>query len=141
MKDGQEQLVYKLAKALYGLRQAPCAWYTKLNSYLESLGFERCPYEHAIYTKREGNDNLMVAVYVDDLLITGYSNNMIRKFKAQMSEKFEMSDLGKLSYYLGIEVEQAEGYIELKQTSYAMKIIEKAGLAGCNPTKYPMDPK
>lgn len=58
-----------------------------------------------------------------------------------MSDMFEMSNLGKLTYYLGIEVEQGYGFIELKQTSYAKKILGKAGLAECNPTKYPMDPK
>lgn len=58
-----------------------------------------------------------------------------------MREKFEMTDLGKLSYYLGIKVEQGTNYIELKQSGYAKKILEKAGLSDCNPTKYPMDPK
>nr|XP_017228100.1 PREDICTED: uncharacterized mitochondrial protein AtMg00810-like [Daucus carota subsp. sativus] len=58
-----------------------------------------------------------------------------------MGHKFEMSDMGKLSYYLGIEVEQSKGSIKLKQTGYAKKIIEKAGMKDCNPTKYPMDPK
>lgn len=65
----------------------------------------------------------------------------IDEFKRQMNEKFEMTDLGKLSYYLGIEVEQRTCSIELKQTSYAKKIIEKAGMKDCNSTKYPMDPK
>lgn len=71
--NGNEQLVYKLVKALYGLRQAPRAWYAKLNQSLESLGFKRCPYENVVYTKGEGSDNLIIAVYVDDILITGGS--------------------------------------------------------------------
>ncbi|KAL8108339.1 hypothetical protein AgCh_024703 [Apium graveolens] len=58
-----------------------------------------------------------------------------------MEQHFEMSDLGLLSYYLGIQVTQGEGFVELKQSAYANKILEKAGMAGCNPTKYPMDPK
>lgn len=58
-----------------------------------------------------------------------------------MNNEFEMSDLGKLSYYLGIEVDQREGYIELKQTAYARNFLEKPGMEGCNPTKYPMEPK
>lgn len=82
-----------------------------------------------------------MAVYVDDLLITGTSSLMIEEFKKQMRSNFEMSDLGKLSYYLGIEVEQGDGYIKLIQARYARKILDKAGLAECNPTKYPKDPK
>ncbi|MDV3180562.1 MAG: reverse transcriptase domain-containing protein, partial [Candidatus Phytoplasma australasiaticum] len=86
-------------------------------------------------------EKLVVAVYVDDLLITSTSSDVIEVFKSQMKARFEMSDLGKLSYYLGIEVVQGEGFIELKQGGYARKILEKAGMADCNPTKYPMDPK
>ena len=127
-KKGEEHKVYRLLKALYGLRQAPRAWYTRLRKCLESLGFEKCPYEHAVYMKREGNEFLIVGVYVDDLLVTGTSVENIVKFKKQMCCEFEMSDLGKLSYYLGIEVEQGHDYIELKQTAYAKKILEKAGV-------------
>ena len=140
-KEGKKNLVYKLLKALYGLRQAPRAWYAKLNSCLESLGFKRCPSEHAVYTRKEGENNLIVAVYVDDLLVTGNNVSDIDRFKEQMSQRFDMTDMGMLNYYLGIEVEQSKGCIKLKQSGYARKIIEKAGLKGCNPTKYPMDPK
>lgn len=140
-KLGQEHMVYRLVKALYGLRQAPRAWYAKLNSCLENLGFTKCPHEHAVYTRKEGGESLIIAVYVDDLLVTGSNNVLIERFKQQMNSNFEMSNLGKLSYYLGIEVKQAEGFIELRQTGYARKILDKAGMGGCNPTKYPMDPK
>lgn len=63
--------MYKLLKALYGLRQAPRAWYSKLNRCLEGLGFIRCAYEQAVYTRHVGNEVLVVGVYVDDLLVTG----------------------------------------------------------------------
>lgn len=59
----------------------------------------------------------------------------------KMSQTFEMSNLGKLAYYLGIEVYQGEDYTELRQSGYARKLIERAGMSGCNPTKYPMDPR
>lgn len=132
-KSGQEHLVYKLLKALHGLRQAPRAWYDKLNSCLKNLGFVRCPFEHAVYARKEGDESLIIAVYVDDLLVTGSSNDMIEEFKKQMNTHFEMSDMGKLSYYLGIEVEQWKVYIELKQAGYAHKILDKAGMLDCNP--------
>lgn len=65
----------------------------------------------------------------------------LNHLKKQMSYEFEMNDLGRLSYYLGIEVHQGQGYVELKQSGYAKKILEKEGRGECNPTKYPMDPK
>lgn len=140
-KKGKENMVYKLLKALYVLRQAPRAWYAKLNFCLDSLGFKRCSSEHGVYTRMNGDGKLIIAVYVDDLLVIGNNFEAIESFKQQMSQNFEMTDLGKLNYYLGIEVEQGEGCIKLRQTGYAKKIIEKAGMKGCNPTKYPMDPK
>uniref|UniRef100_A0A8R7UZY5 Reverse transcriptase Ty1/copia-type domain-containing protein n=1 Tax=Triticum urartu TaxID=4572 RepID=A0A8R7UZY5_TRIUA len=68
---GEENKVYKLHKALYGLHQAPRAWNAKLDATLQALGFEKCPTEHAVYKKSEGNLGLLVGVYVDDLIITG----------------------------------------------------------------------
>ena len=81
----------------------------------------------------------MVAVYVDDLLITWSSLNMIVDFKRDMAAKFDMTDLGMLSYYLGIEVIQRKGSIVLSQEKYAKKILEEAGMKGCNSTHIPMD--
>lgn len=141
VKENKEHLVYQLVKALYGLCQEPRAWYAKLSKCLEKLGFTKCPYEHAVYTRREGDEVLIICVYVDDLLVTGTNITNILKFKEQMAAEFEMSDLGKLTHYLEIEVVQKDGYTELKQTTYARKLLGKAGLEYCNPAKYPMDPK
>lgn len=99
VKENKEHMVYKLIKALYGLRQAPRAWYTRLSKYLEKLGFTKCPYEHAVYTKREGEEVLIIGVYVDDLLVTGTSISTIVKFKQQMNEEFDMSDRSFVSHY------------------------------------------
>ena len=79
--QGKEHLVYRLIKALYGLRQAPSAWYSKLNIYLEELGFDRCAYDQAVYTKNVGNGVLIIGVYVDDILVTGASTTSIRKIQ------------------------------------------------------------
>ncbi|GJR27450.1 ribonuclease H-like domain, reverse transcriptase, RNA-dependent DNA polymerase [Tanacetum coccineum] len=76
----------------------------------------------------------------DDLIITGTPKKEIDKFKAQMEEKFEMSDLGLLAYYLGIEVTQTNGDISIKQSAYASKILKEAGMIDCNETLIPMDP-
>lgn len=132
--------MYKLNKALYGLRQAPRAWNEKMNSVLGKLNFVRCSKEPALYRRQEGEQLLLVAVYVDDLLITGTSLKLIVSFKEEMSARFEMSDLGKLTYYLGIEVHQHEGGITLKQERYAKKILEERRMQDCNMVHVPIDP-
>ena len=136
---GREGKVYKLKKALYGLRQAPRAWNVKLNGILQELDFRRCSKEPSLYRKDKKNDVLIVVVYVDDLLVTGSSYQDIHEFKKDMSKRFEMSDLGKLTYYLGIEVHQHEKGISLCQDRYATKILEEAGMSSCNSTTVPMD--
>lgn len=101
--EGNPAKVLKLRKALYGLKQAPRAWNAKLDESLNSLNFVRSATEHAVYTRGSGSSRLIVGVYVDDLLITGASVIEVEKFKKQMQKMFSMSDLGLLSYYLGME--------------------------------------
>jgi len=137
---GKEQCVLKLSKSLYGLKQAPRAWNIKLDKSLKKLGFAKCPSESAVYKREDGEATIILGVYVDDLLITGNVPSEIDKFKQQMSAEFEMSDLGLLSYYLGIEVEQHDDFITLKQAGYAKKILARFGMEGCNTTKVPMNP-
>ena len=137
--DKDSSKVLKLRKALYGLRQAPRAWNAKLDATLAALGFTRCPQEHGVYRRGDSSSFLLIGVYVDDLVITGTSTVEIAKFKLQMKQEFEMSDLGLLSYYLGIEVQQREGEITLCQAAYAGKIVERAGLSDCNPCHTPME--
>ncbi|GKB80073.1 ribonuclease H-like domain, reverse transcriptase, RNA-dependent DNA polymerase [Tanacetum coccineum] len=120
--------------------QAPRAWNIKLDNTLKSLDFKKCALEQAIYTKKSKDSILLVGVYVDDLIITGTPKREIDLFKAQMEEKFEMSDLGLLAYYLGIEVTQTNGDISIKQSAYANKILKEAGMIDCNETLIPMDP-
>ncbi|GJU61826.1 ribonuclease H-like domain, reverse transcriptase, RNA-dependent DNA polymerase [Tanacetum coccineum] len=103
-KKDQPGKVYKLSKALYGLRQAPRAWNSRLDRCLKQLGFKRCQQEYAVYTRNKAGKILIIGVYVDDLIVTGSCSGEIRYFKEQMNKEFEMSDMGLLSYYLGIEV-------------------------------------
>lgn len=135
---GSENKVYKLNKALYGLKQASWAWNEKLNKVLGDLKFIKCSKEASLYQKKQREHLLMVAVYVDDLLITGSSIDMILEFKKSMLTIFEMSDLGLFTYYLGIEVYQYGGGIMLKQEQYARKILEEAGMNDCNAVRVPM---
>jgi len=93
-------------------------------------------------TQRElsKTSTLIVGIYVDDLIITGTPRKEIDLFKSQMVDKFEMSDLGLLAYYLGIEVTQTGGEITIKQTGYINKILKDANMMESNDTKIPMDP-
>src|SRR4051812_42790624 len=104
-----------------------------------SLGFKRCPLEHAVYTKNSKGSNMLVGVYVDDLIITGDRTQETKVFKAQMKKKFSMSDLGLLGYYLGIEVKQSSGEIFLCQSAYAVKLLDKCVMTDCYETQAPMD--
>jgi hypothetical protein len=102
---GREQNVFKLSKALYGLKQAPRAWNVKLDKSLKKFGFSRCLSEQAVYIRGAGTDAIILGVYVDGLIVTGGNLAKVKLFKTKMMTEFEMTDLGLLSYYLGIEVD------------------------------------
>jgi hypothetical protein len=136
---GAEGKVLRLKKALHGLKQAPRAWNAKLDATMLALGFQRSNSEHGFYTRSRRESRLIVGVYVDDLIITGYGNDDIMAFKAEMKKVFRMSDLGLLSYYLGIEVHQDDTGITLCQSAYADKLLEHNGMKDCNPALSPME--
>jgi hypothetical protein len=93
-----------------------------------------------VYARGVGAKRLLVGVYVDDLIITGGDAEEINWFKKEMTRLFFMSDLGSLGFYLGIEVKLSSDGISLSQSAYAARIVEKAGLTGCNPVHIPMEP-
>ena len=136
---GTGDKVLKLRKALYGLKQAPRAWNSKLDKELITLGFVRRKLDHAVYRRGGKSSFLIVGVYVDDLIISGPCVSDIIEFKTEMKEKFSMSDLGLLIYYLGIEVNQRAAGITICQSSYAAKILESAGMGNCNTCEVPME--
>jgi hypothetical protein len=138
---GAEKKVLRLKKALYGLKQAPRAWNAKLDATMLVLGFQRSNSEHGVYTRSGVKSRLIVGVYVDDLIITGNRNDDIGTFKAEMKKVFRMSDLGLLTYYLGIEVHQDKSGTTLRQAAYAEKLLERSGLLDCNSTQAPMEPR
>ena len=136
---GREHWVLRLRKALYGLKQAPRAWYFKLHKCLLSLGFIKSQHEWAVYLKPSSSDKLIVGVYDDDLIVTGSRTEDVKKFKEQMKEAFEMSDLRSLSMCLGIEIDQRPECIYLSQKGYARYILEKRGLLNCHSSQTPLE--
>ena len=121
------------------MKQAPRAWYFKLYTCLISLGFIKSNYEQSLYLKRSDGDTLIVGVYVDDLIVTGSSSNVIETFTTEMTQEFDMSNLGSLSSYLGIEVKQGKNFIFLSQTAYAQKVLQHAKLGECNVAISPLE--
>lgn len=103
--------MYKLKKALYGLKQAPRAWYSCIKAYFLKAGFEKCPYEHNLFVKAgEGGNILIVSLYVDDLIFTGSDVSLFKEFKKSIELEFDMTDLGEMRYFLGVEVIQKQGW-------------------------------
>lgn len=132
--------VLKLKKALYGLKQAPRAWYGRINAYFSREGFEKCPFEHTLFTKHGDNGSvLIVCLYVDDLIYTGNDKSMFEDFKKSMMKEFEMSDLGLMHYFLGIEVKQvADGYF-ISQQKYTLEILSRFHMMSCNSVSTPTE--
>jgi len=105
VKNGQEHLVCKLHKALYGLKQAPRSWYEKIDSFFIQHSFHESLNDPNLYTKiNKQRQIILISLYVNDMIITGNANNLIKEIKKKMSQVFEMKDLGDIHYCLGLEV-------------------------------------
>ena len=102
VKHNKERKLYKLHKTMYGLKQAPRAWNKKIDSFLREKKFVKCTTKHGVYVRRINSELLILCLYVDDLLITGSCKKEIEDFKGDLSKEFKMSDLGNISYFLGI---------------------------------------
>lgn len=137
---GHEGKVYKLKKALYGLKQAPRAWNKKIDSVLIQIGFSKCISEHGVYVRGENESDLVIlCLYVDDLLITGNNKIGIDKVKQLLKNQFEMTDLGSLSYFLGIEFKETEAGIVMHQSKYATDLLKKFRMTDCNAATTPAE--
>jgi hypothetical protein len=106
-----------------------------------SLGFVRCPSEPAIYARRRNGSRLIIGVYVDNLVVTEDLQKDIKLLKSEMGNAFNMSDLGLLHYYLGLEVNKSSDGIFLSEGAYAKKILDRSGMASCNSCRFPMEPR
>ncbi|VVA41300.1 PREDICTED: Retrovirus-related Pol poly from transposon, partial [Prunus dulcis] len=130
---------YKLKKALYGLKQAPRAWYEEINAYFISCGYVRSTSEATLYCKtKEGSGTLIVSIYVDDIVYTGSSEELIDEFKTEMMRRYEMTDLGLLYHFLGMAGIQTESCIFINQKKYALTLLDKFGLKQCKPVSTPL---
>lgn len=138
---GAEDKVYKLHKALYGLKQAPRAWFSRIEEYFIKEGLVKSQNEETLFFKTNKIGNiLLVSIYVDDLIYTGDDESMVKDFKESMQKEFDMSDLGKMRYFLGIEVLQTPLGIHISQGKYAFEVLQRFGMENCNAVCNPMVP-
>eukprot|EP00253_Pinus_taeda_P027964 PITA_27964 len=121
-------LVCRLKKVLYGLKQAPRAWYYCLYKYLHQQGFSKGSADSNLYIKVENDKLLILVVYVDDIIFGSNEEEMSQSFALVMQKEFEMSLLGELTYFLGLQIQQKEGGIFLSQTKYLKQILKKYGM-------------
>ena len=141
VNEGNENKVYFMKKALYGLKQAPRAWYSKVDDHLVHLGFHKSQSELTLYVKHQGTNILVISLYVDDMLVTGSNVEEINWFKVEMKKVFEMTDLGLMSYFLGIEIKQNQDEVFLSQRKYAKEILKKFLMENCKTVNTPMNQK
>ncbi|KAL0289456.1 UNVERIFIED_CONTAM: Retrovirus-related Pol polyprotein from transposon RE1 [Sesamum angustifolium] len=134
---GSEERVLRLKKALYGLKQEPRAC-SRIDKYFMDRGFRRSLSEPTLYIKSQDNDTLIVSLYVDDLIYTGNNEKMIQDFKQDMMKTFEMSDLGLMHFFLGIEINQEKKGIFICQRKYTETLLKKFKMESCKTVTTPL---
>ncbi|GJY38873.1 putative ribonuclease H-like domain-containing protein, partial [Tanacetum coccineum] len=117
--------VYKVVKALYGLHQAPRAWYETLSTFLLENGFKRGTIDKTLFIKKNKNDIMLVQVYVDDIIFGSIKQSMCNEFEDCMHKRFQMSSMGELTFFLRLQVKQQPDRIFISQDKYVADIIKK----------------
>jgi hypothetical protein len=130
--------VYKLSKALYGLKQAPRVWYECLRDFLITNGFKVGKADPTLFTKTIANDLFVCLYYVDDIIFGSTNKSTCEEFSRIMNQKFEMSMMGELKYFLGFQVKQLQEGTFISQTKYIQGILTKLGMKDAKPIKTPM---
>ena len=139
----RRSFVWRLRKALYGLKQGGRRWYETLSRALAELGLTQCAHDHAVFYARQDGHFVILAIHVDDCTITGSSADLLRQYKEQIAARFKMTDLGPISWLLGIEIirDREARTISLCQRSYITSILRRFNyLEDIKPVATPMDP-
>ncbi|GJT38685.1 putative ribonuclease H-like domain-containing protein [Tanacetum coccineum] len=133
--------VYKVVKALYGLHQAPRAWYATLSTFLEKHGYKRGTIDKTLFIKRDKKDIMLVQVYVDDIIFGSTKKSWCDEFEALMKSRFQMSSMGELTFFLGLQVKQNKAGIFISQDKYVAEILKKFDLVNVKTAITPMETK
>nr|GEV53199.1 hypothetical protein [Tanacetum cinerariifolium] len=131
--------VYKVVKLLYGLYQALRAWYKTLATYLLENGFQRGKIDQTLFIKKQKGDILLVQVYVDDIIFGSTNKELCKSFEKLMKDKFQMSSMGELTFFLGLQVKQKDDGIFTSQDKYVAKILRKFSLTDGKSASTPID--
>ncbi|GJR84343.1 retrovirus-related pol polyprotein from transposon TNT 1-94 [Tanacetum coccineum] len=131
--------VYRLKKALYGLKQAPRAWYDELSNFLVSNGFSKGSIDPTLFITKHGEDILLVQIYVDDIIFGSTNPKLSKRFGKLMHSKFDMSMMGELKFFLGIQIHQSPRGIFINQAKYAQEILKKHGMTSCDSIGTPIN--
>jgi len=132
--------VFKLAKALYGLKQAPRAWYDRLITFLIKNGFSRGKIDTTLFRKTHNSNLLIVQVYVDDIIFSATKEKMYEEFSNLMQSEFEMSMMGELGFFLGLQIKQHQNGIFISQEKYVKDILKKYKMNEAKIMVTPMHP-
>ena len=140
IKPGEEHLVCKLKKSIYGLKQSSRCWNRALSDYLESLDFAQSGADPCVYVGKSA-DPIVIAVYVDDLLILAKKEVDMKIVKSYLASQFKMKDLGRLHYCLGVSVEWSDdsNSIWLHQKQFILNLIKRHGLQDAKVVSTPID--
>ncbi|GJS66135.1 retrovirus-related pol polyprotein from transposon TNT 1-94 [Tanacetum coccineum] len=130
--------VYKLKKALYGLKQAPKAWYDRLKDFLIKHEYKIGMVDNTLFTRKKSSNLIIVQIYVDDIIFGSTCQDMCDEFAKIMHDEFEMSMMGELNFFLGLQIKQMEDGIFFNQSKYIKEMLKKFGLEDSKPMKTPM---
>lgn len=130
-----------LRKSLYGLKQAPRAWYQRFATYILSLGFSSSRCDPSLFVYKQGSDITYLLLYVDDIILTASTDTLRSRIISSLRTEFAMTDLGPLSYFLGISVTREGDSLFLSQKKYAQEILARANMTSCNSAATPVDTK
>ena len=136
----QPDHVYILDKALYGLKQAPRAWYERLSQFLLKHGYVRGKVDKTLFLLKEGKQILVVQVYVDDIIFGSTDDKLVQKFSRLMASEFEMSMVGELKFFLGLQVSQGDEGTKVHQQKYLRECVKKFGMNDAKPFTTPISP-
>ena len=118
----------KLKKVLYGLKKAPRSWYSRLDKYIQQQGFRKGNADNNLYIKVTQDSILLIEFYVDDIIFESIDDSLSHKFSKDMQNEFEMSLLGELSFFLGLQIRQRNQGISISQTKYIREMLKRFGM-------------
>ncbi|KAM2924483.1 hypothetical protein COP2_040580 [Malus domestica] len=141
VEKGKENLVCKLNKSIYGLKQASRQWYLKFDQIVSAQGFVENKLDDCIYIKFSGSEFIFLVLYVDDILLASSCPQLLHSTKRMLSDNFEMKDLGEAHYVLGIEIvrDRKRRLLGLSQKGYIDRVLEKFHMASCNCGQVPVN--